>query len=1535
MSVFTGAASEGQAVGFVVTLSGQLPEQLQQPVKVEYATASGTAASGTDFRATSGTLEFWAGRPTQVVGVPTIHDTVQEETETFTLTLSSSTHPALGSVTRTGRIINNNDPVAAQTPRVDVIGKNVTEGDEIVFEVLLSTSSDQPVTVQYATESGADRVRSNAQSGRDFTAASGTLSFAPGETRKTVRVSTTSDSAYEYNEEFYLRLSNPTNARLNSSRATGTIVDDDPPPTVSISDGSATEGGKVEFKITFSAPIGRSMYVDVTPEVGTGDTATLHVDFDGSKMNKGMSSDGTALPTLTARVVTVDDDIDEEDETFTVRLSNPRGVILGDATATGTIIDDDDGTPPASSDLPTVGFWLEPHVAEGGWMRFQVLLSKTSDRQVSVQYRASSGTAQSGVDFTPSAGLLVFPPGENFKYLYVPTTSDRSDEGNETFTVTLSNPIHATLGDATAATGTITEADTDVDGSPYVAVKASTEAVEGNPVTFTVRLSAPSEQTVTVQYQARGINCFPGHNCGSATSGVDYVATSGTLTFAPYQTGKTVSVSTTDDSGYEGTETFYLKLSNPTNAVFRTLRSSYDDQYVTASILDNDDPPVASFALQASSAQEDSGTHNVTINLSSATTYPIDVYYSGVGRGTATYGYDYRLGSRKLSVPSGATTATIPVTLIDDDVDDSGETIVLILTAGTRYMPGYTVGESSTHTVTILEQAPPATPEVSISAGAGVTEGGSAAFTLTASPVPAAALTVDVTVTESGGYATAGTRQVTVPTGGTATFTVATVDDGADEPDGSVTATLAAGSGYTVSSSRGTATVAVTDNDDPAPAPLTVSFEKAPTEHDGKAGFSFLVRFSEALGAQGTAPTVASFTVSGGKVKWVRSVEPGLWRVRVKPASWRDVTVTLAGGRGCGATGAVCTADGRVLSNAASATIGGPVRIQVKGGKAREGRQAGLDFAVTLNRAASAAVSVDYETADGTATAGADYTTVSGTLTFAPGETAKTVTVSILDDAIDEGKEKFYLRLSNPQGAYLRSMHREATGVIQNSDPLQAMWLSRFGRMVASDAVATLTARLETPRDAGSHVTLAGQRLDLSSAEGTRAMADVLTGFAQAFGAPGAPAANDDDPFARHSLSGMWNDPMTSSPARSVTARELLLGTSFRAVLGSGAGSQWTSWGQGASVSQFSAAVPGLGLTGEAATGSLGMDYEHGRLLTGFAMTHSLGEGTAQDAGWRYSLGSTATMMLPYLRYALTDRVSAWGMAGTGSGRMTLDLDGDVSQNYRTDLSMTLAATGVRGELVTPAEAGGFALALKADAFWVRTESDSVSTPGVGNLAAARGEASRVRAVLDGSRTFALADGAALTPSAELGLRSDGGDAETGTGLEFGAGLGYADPSRGLDMALKVHGLAAHAEDGYGEWGVSGSLRIVPGGAGQGLSASLTPSYGVDPGGTERLWASQPAASVLGATSEAAPSSRLDAELGYGMALFGNRFTGTPNVGFGLSDTARDLRLGWRLTSALPNASGFEVNLDAVRREAANGNEAPEHALMLRSLLSW
>ncbi len=764
---------------------------------------------------------------------------------------------------------------AAQTPLLNVFDEKVMEGDEFQFKVLLSTTSSRPVTVQYSTADGADRwwLAVNAKGGRDFTAASGTLTFAPGETRKTVRVTTTSDSVYEWDERFEIRLSSPTNAWLGASTATGTITDDDPPPTISVSDGSATEGEAIKFKVSLSGPTERQVSIRLKPEVGPGDTAKLLDDFDGREWSLGFSgSTGTASATVP--VSTADDDIDEQDETFTLRLLNPTNATLGDATATGTIIDDDDGKPPSAGKLPIVGFVVDPNIAEGGWMSFHVKLSEKSDRQVSVQYATSSGTAQSGTDFTAKKGLLSFSAGDTWELVRVRTTRDRVNEGNETFTLTLSSPLNATLGNATA-TGTITEADTDVDGLPYVAVKESTDAVEGKPVAFTVRLSVASKQTVTVQYETSevqwGVVRVNGEDSSTgAKGGTDFVATSGTLTFAPHETEKTVSVSTMDDSEHEGSEYLYLKLSNPKNAAFRTLRVGYGDQHVEARILDNDDPPpapVVSFASQASSAQEGSGTQDVTVNLSPAPTSAINLNYRS--RGTASSGFDYGLLPPTISVPSGATSVNIPVRIIDDSVEDGGETVVLILTAG----KGYTVGTSDTHTLTILNHET-VVPTVSIARKAGtassVTEGGKVAFTVTTDQASSSPLTVSLEVSETQGsdFVAAddeGTQTVTVPADATeATIEVATIADTADEPDGSVTATLAAGSGYRVSTTGGAATVAVQDDDPPVTRPLTVTLAAEHTSiAEAKGETKFTIALSRALGAGETA--TVPFTVTGGK----------------------------------------------------------------------------------------------------------------------------------------------------------------------------------------------------------------------------------------------------------------------------------------------------------------------------------------------------------------------------------------------------------------------------------------------------------------------------------------------------------------------------------------------------------------------------------------------------------------------------------------------------------------------------------------------
>ena len=198
-----------------------------------------------------------------------------------------------------------------------------------------------------------------------------------------------------------------------------------------------------------------------------------------------------------------------------------------------------------------------------------------------------------------------------------------------------------------------------------------------------------------------------------------------------------------------------------------------------------------------------------------------------------------------------------------------------------------------------------------------------------------------------------------------------------------------------------------------------------------------------------------------------------------------------------------------------------------------------------------------------------------------------------------------------------------------------------------------MTARLETPRDAGSHLTVGGQRVDLSGtdgADGGAALQQALTGFALLLGASPEAADPEGTGTSRRWLSDIGPAERTAGEARTIRGRELLMGSSFRAVLGGGAGAQWTSWGQGASVSQFSSSGPSLSLSGETATGSLGMDYERGRLLTGFAMTHSLGEGTANGAGRSYVMGSAVTTMLPYARLQLTERLSAWGLAGTARG---------------------------------------------------------------------------------------------------------------------------------------------------------------------------------------------------------------------------------------------------------------------------------------------
>ena len=927
----------------------------------------------------------------------------------------------------------------------------------------------------------------------------------------------------------------------------------------------------------------------------------------------------------------------------------------------------------------------------------------------------------------------------------------------------------------------------------------------------------------------------------------------------------------------------------------------------------------------------------VTAVLSAALAEDVTIPLA-VSRGTSEDGDHGTLAS--VMVPAGGTSGSGTIAT-GDDADGDDETFTVALGS----LPsGLAAGATSSVEVTITDdgaQQQQASSDASLRALTGSTSGDGASFdgALALSPafspatasytarVPHGATHAKLTPTanDAGAAVKVGKgTSLSAVAGGAASGAIAlAVGDNALAVE--VTAADGTVRTYAVTVAR-------------AGPPLTAAFEGAPPEHDGSGAFWLSVRFSEALGEGGVVPAPASFRVRAGKARQVERIEAGLWRVKVKPDAWRDVTVTLAPPAGCADEGAVCTADGRALTNTPSARVGGPVRIRIAGGKAKEGKDERLDFAVSLSRASSGAVSVDYATADGTATAGEDYTATSGTLTFAAGETAKTVSVPLLDDAIDEGKETFVLNLSNPRGAYLRGIHREATGTIRNDDPLQKMVLSRIGRTVAGHLTDAVSGRLEGLAP-GAHATLAGQSLDLSKADDAQALAGAMTGLARAFGAEETAPAGDGGPFARLGPGGGWNDPAASAPGRSMTGRELLLGSAFHvAPQREGAGPGLAAWGRVAHGSFDGEEDSDAGATridGEVMTGTLGADVEWDRVLTGVAVSLSEGDGTFDQPGVdKGTFESTLTTVSPYLRFKLTERVSAWGLAGFGTGAMTIVQDARTNPERartvtRTDIGLRMGAVGARGALLEPGEAGGMDLALKADAFLVRMDSEKAA-----NSAATQAGASRVRLVLEGGRSFALGEGATFRPSLELGLRHDGGDAETGTGVEVGGGVVFTDAASGLSIEARARVLAAHADSGYEEWGMSASARLDPGERGRGLSFSLTPTLGAASSASERLWGAHDARG-LAPDGEFRPARGLQGEMGYGLALFGDRFTGTPNAGFGLSDGGlRDWRIGWRLTSAVPDDPGFEVNLDATRREPANDAE-PEHGVMLRGGIRW
>ncbi|NEP58091.1 MAG: DUF4347 domain-containing protein, partial [Symploca sp. SIO2G7] len=578
----------------VATFTISLDAASGQDVTVDFATAAGTAITPDDFTDTTGTVTITAGQTSAIVSVPIISDTLNEADETFSVNLTNATNATITDAQGIGTITDD-DPL----PNLSIDDVTVDEAaGTAIFTVTLDQASGQNVSVDFAAIAG------TAEDLSDFIGTNSTLTIAAGDISGSITINIIDDALDELAENFTVELSNAVNANITDAQGIGTITDNDDAPVLSINDVMVNEGaGTATFTVSLDAASGQDVTVDFT----TNDVTAINPDdYTG---NNGTLTIAAGDTTGSITVNIADDTLDELDETFTVDLTNATNATIGVAQGTGTITDND-LAPALSIDDITVN-------EATGIATFTVSLDQASAQDVTVDFTTNAGTAITPDDFTDTPGTLTIAAGQTSATISVPIANDLLNEGDETFTVNLTNPVNATISDPQGV-ATIT----DDDALPNLSIDDVTVSEADGTATFTVSLDAVSGQNVTVDFATVA---------GTADDLSDFIATSSTLTIAAGDIMGTITVNILDDALNEPIENFTVELSNATNA------NIADAQGIG---IINDDDVAPELSIDDVTVNEGAGTATFTVSLDAASGQDVTVDFT-TNDGTAINPDDY------------------------------------------------------------------------------------------------------------------------------------------------------------------------------------------------------------------------------------------------------------------------------------------------------------------------------------------------------------------------------------------------------------------------------------------------------------------------------------------------------------------------------------------------------------------------------------------------------------------------------------------------------------------------------------------------------------------------------------------------------------------------------------------------------------------------------------------------------------------------------------------------------------------------------
>ena len=929
-----------------------------------------------------------AGRLTAQVTVTAVDNSVDEPDRTVEVSVDSVTNGAEDGVQAVTLTLTDDDGA----PNLSIADAAISEGASgtgvMTFTVTLSVASGQTVTVEYATADG------TAIAGSDYTAASGTLTFTPGQTRQTFDVMVSGDTVAELDEAFTVTLSSATNASINGASATGTVTNDDAAPEVTLSASPTTiaENGGVS---TLTATLSVASSQDVTVALAYSNT-------------NATSPASIVVPagslTATASVTAVDNALDEADRTVDVSVDSvTNGTESGVQAVTLTLTDDDDAPSLSIADAS-----LTEGASGTSVMTFTASLSAVSGRTVTVDYATSDGTAIAGSDYTAASGTLTFTPGQTQQTFGVTVSGDNVTEPTEAFTVTLASATSATIADG-SATGTITNDD----AMPGVTLAAAptTLAENGGTSTLTATLSAPSSQDVSVSL---------GYPNGNVTGPASIVVPAGSLT-------ATASVTAVDNALDEPDRTVDVSVDSVTNG------TENGTQAVTLTLTDDDGAPSLSIA-DASLTEGASGTSAMTftVSLSAASGQTVRVDYA-TADGTAAAGSDYTAASGTLTFTPGQTQQTFDVTIAGDRILELDEAFTVSLSSATNAVLG---NDTATGTITNDD----AVPNVTLSAAPTTIPENGGVSTLTATLSAASSQDVTVALAYSNANAT-GPASIVVPAGSlTATGTATAVDNAIDEPDRTVEVSV---DSVTNGTENGTQAVTLTLTDDEEAPSLSIADVSMNEGASGTSVMTFTASLSAASGqpvtvdyatADGTAVAGSDYTAASGTLTFTPGQIQQSFDVTVSGDNVVELTeafsVTLS--NAVNATILTAGASG-TIANDDAATVSIADVTQAEGDTATTA----FEFTVTLSNPIDTAISVDTATLDDSATtADGDYTASAGQLDFPAGIVSETFTVQVNGDTRFETSESFLAKLTNLQanGRNVTIADASGRGTIEDDD---------------------------------------------------------------------------------------------------------------------------------------------------------------------------------------------------------------------------------------------------------------------------------------------------------------------------------------------------------------------------------------------------------------------------------------------------------------------------------------------------------------------